>query len=139
MGSTKIDAHGSGCHRWHSCSSGQGTYVCGDLGYCNYCPDNQYCKAGKPTTAAKQKTPEKPLAVVALTGRVVKVADGDRITVLDNTSTQHRIQLQGFDAPEKGQPYGNASRKHLATLVAGKPVTVKRDKRGRDGRIMAGV
>ncbi len=38
-----------------------------------------------------------------LTGKVVKVADGDSITVLDNTNTQHRIRLQGIDAPETGQ------------------------------------
>ncbi len=36
-------------------------------------------------------------------GKVVKVADGDSITVLDSTNTQHRIRLQGIDAPEKGQ------------------------------------
>ncbi len=28
-----------------------------------------------------------------LTGKVVKVADGDSITVLDNTNIQHRIRL----------------------------------------------
>lgn len=27
------DAHQSGCHRWHSCPSDTGSYVCGDLGY----------------------------------------------------------------------------------------------------------
>ncbi len=35
-----------------------------------------------------------------LTGTVVKVADGDSFTVLDSTNTQHRIRLQGIDAPE---------------------------------------
>ncbi len=60
-----------------------------------------------------------------LTGKVIKVADGDSITVLDSTNIQHRIRLQGIDAPERGQPFGNASRKHLATLVAGKTVIVK--------------
>jgi hypothetical protein len=31
------DAHRSGCHRWHSCPSDSGSYVCGDLGYsCDY-------------------------------------------------------------------------------------------------------
>ena len=43
--------HRSGCHRWHSCPSDRGTYVCGDLGYCSYCPDNQYCEGGRPRTA----------------------------------------------------------------------------------------
>ncbi len=74
-----------------------------------------------------------------LTGKVVKVTDGDSITVLDNTNTQHRIRLQGIDAPEIGQPFGNASRKHLATLVAGMLVTMKWDKRDRYGRIVGFV
>lgn len=31
------DAHRSGCHRWHSCPSDTGSYVCGDLGYTSGC------------------------------------------------------------------------------------------------------
>ena len=31
-------AHRSGCHRWHSCPSDTGSYVCGDLGYISGCP-----------------------------------------------------------------------------------------------------
>ncbi|MFI8229793.1 hypothetical protein ACIGDI_13240 [Streptomyces sp. NPDC085900] len=30
-------AHRDGCHRWHSCPSDTGSYVCGDLGYDTYC------------------------------------------------------------------------------------------------------
>jgi hypothetical protein len=30
-------AHQSGCHRWHSCPSDTGSYVCGDLGYYSEC------------------------------------------------------------------------------------------------------
>lgn len=30
-------AHRSGCHRWHSCPSDTGSYVCGDLGYTSGC------------------------------------------------------------------------------------------------------
>ncbi len=75
----------------------------------------------------------------SLTGKVVKVTDGDSITVLDNTNTQHRIRLQGIDAPERKQAFGNASRKHLASLVAGKEVTVKWDKRDRYRRIVGFV
>ncbi len=74
-----------------------------------------------------------------LTGKVVKVTDGDSITVLDNTNIQHRIRLQGIDAPERGQPYGNASRKHLASLVARKEVIVKWAKRDRYRRIVGFV
>ena len=41
------EAHRSGCHRWHSCPSDTGSYVCGDLGYCSACPNNEYCGAGQ--------------------------------------------------------------------------------------------
>ncbi len=34
-----------------------------------------------------------PTLADTLIGKVVKVADGDSITVLDNTNTQHRIRL----------------------------------------------
>ncbi len=31
--SAPAEAHRNGCHRWHSCPSDTGSYVCGDLGY----------------------------------------------------------------------------------------------------------
>lgn len=31
-------AHRSGCHRWHSCPSDTGSYICGDRGQDTYCP-----------------------------------------------------------------------------------------------------
>lgn len=34
-----------------------------------------------------------------ITGRVVGVADGDTVTVLDASNTQHKIRLSGIDAP----------------------------------------
>lgn len=43
---TPVYAHRSGCHRWHSCPSDSGSYICGDWGYCSYCPDNQFCEEG---------------------------------------------------------------------------------------------
>jgi len=55
-----------------------------------------------------------------LEGTVVKIADGDTITVLDSNKVQHRVRIAGIDAPEKGQPFGNASRKRLGELVARK-------------------
>ncbi len=80
-----------------------------------------------------------PTLADTLTGKVVKITDGDSITVLDNTNIQHRIRLQGIDAPERKQPFGNASRKHLASLVAGKEVIVKWAKRDRYRRIVGFV
>lgn len=66
-----------------------------------------------------------------LTGRVVGVADGDTITVLDNTNTQYKIRSAGIDAPEKKQAFGNASKQSLSDLVYGKQVDVDWQKRDR--------
>lgn len=74
-----------------------------------------------------------------LTGKVVKVVDGDTIYALDDTQTRHKIRLAGIDAPERNQPYGLASRKHLGSLVAGKTVTIEYTKHDRYGRIVAKV
>ena len=72
-------------------------------------------------------------------GRVVKVADGDTITILDASTAQHKIRLQGIDAPEKKQAFGNASRKFLSGLVANREVRVTYAKRDRYGRILGTV
>lgn len=61
-------------------------------------------------------------------GKVVKVADGDTITVLDQAETQHKIRLSGIDAPEKGMSFGQKSKQHLSDLVAGRVVTVETTK-----------
>ena len=74
-----------------------------------------------------------------LVGRVVKVADGDTITVLDASKTQHKIRLQGIDAPEKGQAFGKVSRQYLAGMVAGREVRVAWQKRDRYQRILGTV
>ena len=63
-----------------------------------------------------------------LTGRVVKVADGDIMTILGRAQEQHRIRLEGIYACERKQPYANRSKQKLARLVAGKPVQDHYDK-----------
>lgn len=74
-----------------------------------------------------------------LLGRVVGVADGDTITILDNTNTQYKIRLAGIDAPEKKQPFGNVSKKSLSDLVYGKQVSVDYSKQDRYGRTVGKV
>lgn len=69
-----------------------------------------------------------------LTGRVIGIADGDTITVLDNTNTQHKIRLGGIDAPEKKQAFGTISKKSLSDMVFGRDVEVDWHKEDRYGR-----
>lgn len=73
------------------------------------------------------------------TGKVVRIADGDTITVLDQFKVQHRVRLTGIDAPERKQAFGSRSRKSLGKLVFSKTVTVKTNKRDRYGRALGKV
>ena len=73
-----------------------------------------------------------------MTGRVVKVIDGDTITVL-TAGKQEKIRLLDIDAPEKKQAYGEKSRLFLADMVAGKTVRVEYKNRDRYGRILGVV
>ncbi|MCL4432110.1 MAG: thermonuclease family protein [Epsilonproteobacteria bacterium] len=52
-------------------------------------------------------------------GRVVKVADGDTLTILDPANQQHRVRLAQIDAPEKAQPFGMVSKKSLSDICYG--------------------
>ena len=79
------------------------------------------------------------MAVADISGKVVAVTDGDTIKILDNSRVQHKVRLTGIDAPEKAQPFGNASRKNLASMVAGKDVRVETLKNDRYGRVLGKV
>lgn len=72
-------------------------------------------------------------------GRVVGVEDGDTITVLDSSNANHRIRLQGIDAPEKDQAFGTRSGQNLSQVIFNKVVTIEWSKHDRYGRIVGKV
>ena len=74
-----------------------------------------------------------------LTGRVVSIADGDTLTLLDATNTQHKIRLAGIDSPEKGQPYGQICKKSLSDLAYDHVAVVESTKLDRYGRVIGKV
>ena len=74
-----------------------------------------------------------------LTGRIVSIADGDTVTLLDTNLRQHKIRLSGIDAPEKRQPFGNRSRLHLGALVFGRQVTAHCPKKDRYKRALCRI
>lgn len=74
-----------------------------------------------------------------LEGKVVGVSDGDTVTVLDATRTQHKVRVAGIDAPEKGQDFGQRSKESLSALVFGKTVRLEWSKEDRYGRKVAKV
>jgi endonuclease YncB( thermonuclease family) len=82
-----------------------------------------------------------PMSVAAaqLTGKVVAISDGDTLTVLDSSNTQHKIRLSGIDAPEKKQPFGEKSKQALSDCAYGKTAVVEYDKKDRYGRTVGKV
>jgi len=74
-----------------------------------------------------------------ITGKVVSVHDGDTVRVLDAANVQHKVRLDGIDAPERGQPFGTVARDRLASLVMGKAVKVHDDGRDKWGRTLGRI
>ncbi|MFB3082898.1 MAG: thermonuclease family protein [Gammaproteobacteria bacterium] len=49
-----------------------------------------------------------PTFADTLTGQVVKITDGDTLTILDANYKEHKIRLAGIDAPERKQAYATS-------------------------------
>jgi endonuclease YncB( thermonuclease family) len=79
------------------------------------------------------------LQAATLQGKVVSVADGDTLTVLDDNKNQHKIRLKGIDAPEKAQAFGQKSKQSLNQLAHSKMVTVEFEKKDKYGRTVGKV
>jgi endonuclease YncB( thermonuclease family) len=92
------------------------------------------------TQAAQPKaTPSQTLTTRILEGKVVGVADGDTITILGAGNRQTRVRLQGIDAPESRQAFGQASKRNLSDLIFDRQVTVEYEKTDRYGRTLGKV
>jgi endonuclease YncB( thermonuclease family) len=59
---------------------------------------------------------------VLISATVTRVVDGDTIVVIDSSNQQREIRLEGIDAPEHGQAFGEQSTVHLIELVRAKEV-----------------
>jgi micrococcal nuclease len=74
-----------------------------------------------------------------INGRVVGVADGDTITVLDATKKQHKIRFYGIDTPETAQAFGAKAKQFTSSLCFGKQVSVDVRDTDRYGRTVGVV
>lgn len=72
--------------------------------------------------AAKKEGP--PAPDFDFRGRVVRVADGDTVSILGSDNKQHRVRLYGIDTPEQDQPHGASSKQALSDLLADQVVDV---------------
>ena len=79
------------------------------------------------------------VAAEVLNGTVVGISDGDTITVLDNSSKEHKVRLMGIDAPEKSQAFGNEAKQTLLNYIYKKEVSVEYKKYDKYKRIVGKV
>ena len=71
--------------------------------------------------------------------KVVSVHDGDTLTAVDAVNVQHKVRLQGIDAPEVKQAFGTKARDRLAELTLRKVVRVNVHEHDRYGRLLADI
>jgi endonuclease YncB( thermonuclease family) len=79
------------------------------------------------------------LSAQIMKGKAVKIADGDTFTLLVNDHEQVRIRIDGIDAPEKGQAFGNRAKEYLSGMILGEMLTVCVTKTDRYGRSIGKV
>jgi endonuclease YncB( thermonuclease family) len=123
-------AHEDPCHRRHRCPPDPDTYVCGDTGRCDQCPDNDFCRAGKPRPAVHRPArPAIPSPAQLRRATVTRVLAG----ALLHLSTGEAVRLIGVDPPEPrpakkpGQAFGPEAAAFAVQLVEGKKVRLECD------------
>lgn len=104
------------------------------IGVNHYLYERERTSAAHLASAASANPPAEELR-----GKVIAVQDGDTVTLLDEANQQHKIRVNGIDAPEMGQDFGEASKQHLANLCFGQEVTVIWSKRDKYNRIIGTV
>ena len=77
-------------------------------------------------------------AETAHEGKVVKVVDGDTLTILVDNQ-QHKIRLSDIDTPERKQPFGTRAKQALSDLAFGKQARIVEVTMDRYGRIVGRV
>lgn len=82
---------------------------------------------------------ELSIGAEVLKGEVVAVTDGDTLTIQTKAGKREKIRLQGVDAPERDQAYGDESYRLLHLLLFNKKVTVRAEGRDDYDRVLGVV
>ena len=67
-------------------------------------------------------------------GLVVKIADGDTLTLLTGSNEKIKVRLAGIDTPERKQPFGSEAKQALSELVFQKKALIEVETKDRYGR-----
>lgn len=74
-----------------------------------------------------------------ISGKVIRVVDGDTIVVLTSQNQQIKIRLEGIDCPEHNQAFGSKAKQVTSDLCFGKQVRIVESGKDRYGRTLAYV
>jgi len=77
------------------------------------------------TAQGEYKSPEASTSKEIIEGKVIGIVDGDTFDLLDDSNKTYRIRMEGIDAPEKGMPFYQVSKKHLGSLCFGQRVALQ--------------
>lgn len=72
-----------------------------------------------------------------LTGKVIKIMDGDTYDILLDNHTTTRIRMEGIDTPERGMAFYKVAKDYLGSLCFGKVVRIEQTSTDWYGRIIA--
>lgn len=63
-----------------------------------------------------------------ITGKVIRIADGDSFTILTADKKEIRIRLYGVDCPEHGQPYSKVAKEFTGKMLSeGQVIITQKD------------
>ena len=72
-------------------------------------------------------------------GQVLRVIDGDTITIITGTQQRKKIRLFEIDTPERDQPWGRQASRALSTKVMNKSIVAKVSGVDRYDRVIAEI
>jgi endonuclease YncB( thermonuclease family) len=75
--------------------------------------------AAAPTVATAREAP------APIEGAALDVQDGDSFLMRADDGRRVRVRVNGIDAPEKHQPWADASRRHLGELLRGRRIRLE--------------
>ncbi len=62
-----------------------------------------------------------------MSGRVLRVDNGNTVTIVDSNNVQHTVRLQDIQAPGLNKPKGIQSRRNLQEMIGGRHVIIDYD------------
>ena len=81
--------------------------------------------------------PKEAAADKEISGKVIKIVDGDTYDILLVNNTTKRIRMEGIDAPERGMPFYKVAKDYLGSLCFGQVVRIDQKSTDRYGRTIA--